>query len=244
MYVFGYVHAIMSLILLLQYWLIRASFLTNRALREKASEDYRVDADISISYLSERQFPAFVWQLYYTLTWPLMDFQSLYIVAYAVASCFGALTEHKFLFAVHLLDFCRREPVLKTVLSVVSNKANQLLVTLGLGYIVVYLYTVWGFLYLNGEYQIANKGGDGTNCHWYDANKSNLAQMSSSTSHSHAHAFGCTVAPSFVQLDSDCSLTAGWCGMGWAAGCMSASCFTWTMVSVRRLHTIPWGHRC
>jgi hypothetical protein len=89
----------------------------------------------------------------------------MYMVAYAFSSWFAALTEHKFAIAVHLLDVCRREPVLRTVLSVVSNKANQLLVTLGLGYIVVYLYTVWGFLYLNGEYQIANKGGAGS-CKW------------------------------------------------------------------------------
>jgi hypothetical protein len=155
----------MSLILLVQYWLIRASYLTMRAMKKKAEEEYIVDDDVFIPYLRERKLPAFVWYVYFNLTWPLIDAQSIYIVAYACSSCFGAVTEHKFAFAVHLLDVCRREPVLRTVLSVVWNKANQLLVTLGLGYIVVYLYTVWGFLYLNDQYEIANQGGHGS-CDW------------------------------------------------------------------------------
>ena len=94
-----------------------------QALKKKAKEDYIVGEDAFVPYL-ESAAPPFVWYTYFNLTWPLIDAQSIYIVAYACSSCFGAVTEHKFAFAVHLLDVCRREPVLRTVLSVV-NKANR-----------------------------------------------------------------------------------------------------------------------
>ena len=61
-----------------------------------------------------------------------------------------------------LLDVTRRAEVLSTVISVVSSKAEQLLVTLGLGVVVVYLYSVVGFLTLHDQYEIDGKIG----CNW------------------------------------------------------------------------------
>ena len=64
-----------------------------------------------------------------------------------------------FVFCLHLLDLCLRHPVLNNVLTVVSQNLTQLLVTLGLGFVLIYIYTVFGFLFFNNQYSITGQEG-------------------------------------------------------------------------------------
>ena len=79
------------------------------------------------------KFQRRTWKIWYVLTCGGFSFEALYINMYTAASLWGSLgsQQHKFIFAGHLLDVCRRAQVLSTVISVVSSNAAKLGVTLG-----------------------------------------------------------------------------------------------------------------
>ena len=54
---------------------------------------------------------------------------------------------------------CLRHSILRGVISVVSSNGTELLVTLGFGFIVVYIYTVIGFLFFNNQYSLDGHEG-------------------------------------------------------------------------------------
>ena len=124
----------------------------------KAEDDFKITNSFLSYIVPERPLPKRLWRLWYEVIVPVDTFESFYVCAYFFGSLYGSWdARNRFIFAAHLMDVCRRAQVLRTVISVVSDKAEQLLVTLGLGAIVVYLYSVIGFLFLHGEYDIDGK---------------------------------------------------------------------------------------
>ena len=158
----AFLHSFLSFISLVQFYVLRGGYKVTSAMAQKEDDEYRLKMFSSCNF--EPKIGEQAWKAWYVLSSPFQSFEALYISTYTAASFWGALgsQQHKFIFAGHLLDVCRRAQVLSTVISVVSSKAEQLLVTLGLGVVVVYLYSVVGFLFLHEQYEVDGKIG----CNW------------------------------------------------------------------------------
>uniref|UniRef100_A0AAQ5Z2K5 Ryanodine receptor 3 n=1 Tax=Amphiprion ocellaris TaxID=80972 RepID=A0AAQ5Z2K5_AMPOC len=79
----------------------------------------------------------------------------LYLIWYATMSIFGHF--NNFFFAAHLLDIAMGFKTLRTILSSVTHNGKQLVLTVGLLAVVVYLYTVVAFNFFRKFY---NKSED------------------------------------------------------------------------------------
>ncbi|XP_054654360.1 ryanodine receptor 2 isoform X4 [Dunckerocampus dactyliophorus] len=87
-----------------------------------------------------------VWKLGVVLT----DNSFLYLACYMVMSVLGHY--NNFFFAAHLLDIAMGFKTLRTILSSVTHNGKQLVLTLGLLAVVVYLYTVVAFNFFRKFY--------------------------------------------------------------------------------------------
>ncbi|XP_061645502.1 ryanodine receptor 2-like isoform X2 [Phyllopteryx taeniolatus] len=92
-----------------------------------------------------------VWKLGVVLT----DNSFLYLACYMAMSVLGHY--NNFFFAAHLLDIAMGIKTLRTILSSVTHNGKQLVLTLGLLAVVVYLYTVVAFNFFRKFY---NKSDD------------------------------------------------------------------------------------
>uniref|UniRef100_A0A8C3ARP2 Ryanodine receptor 2 n=1 Tax=Cyclopterus lumpus TaxID=8103 RepID=A0A8C3ARP2_CYCLU len=93
-----------------------------------------------------------IWKLGVVFT----DNSSLYLAWYMTMSILGHY--NNFFFAAHLLDIAMGFKTLRTILSSVTHNGKQLVLTVGLLAVVVYLYTVVAFNFFRKFY---NKGEDG-----------------------------------------------------------------------------------
>ncbi|XP_077469715.1 ryanodine receptor 2 [Stigmatopora argus] len=105
----------------------------------------RKDA-VWLSLLSSADVKYHVWKLGVVLT----DNSFLYLACYTAVSVLGHF--NNFFFAAHLLDIAMGIKTLRTILSSVTHNGKQLVLTLGLLAVVVYLYTVVAFNFFRKFY--------------------------------------------------------------------------------------------
>ncbi|XP_064003828.1 ryanodine receptor 3 [Pogoniulus pusillus] len=104
-----------------------------------------------VSWLSSIDTKYHIWKLGVVLT----DNSFLYLVWYTTMSILGHY--NNFFFAAHLLDIAMGFKTLRTILSSVTHNGKQLVLTVGLLAVVVYLYTVVAFNFFRKFY---NKSED------------------------------------------------------------------------------------
>ncbi|XP_049611963.1 ryanodine receptor 3 isoform X1 [Syngnathus scovelli] len=104
-----------------------------------------------LSWLSSIDTKYHIWKLGVVLT----DNSFLYLIWYTIMSIFGHF--NNFFFAAHLLDIAMGFKTLRTILSSVTHNGKQLVLTVGLLAVVVYLYTVVAFNFFRRFY---NKSED------------------------------------------------------------------------------------
>uniref|UniRef100_A0A3Q2TD46 Ryanodine receptor 3 n=1 Tax=Fundulus heteroclitus TaxID=8078 RepID=A0A3Q2TD46_FUNHE len=104
-----------------------------------------------LSWLSSIDTKYHIWKLGVVLT----DNYFLYLIWYSTMSIFGHF--NNFFFAAHLLDIAMGFKTLRTILSSVTHNGKQLVLTVGLLAVVVYLYTVVAFNFFRKFY---NKSED------------------------------------------------------------------------------------
>ncbi|XP_077442696.1 ryanodine receptor 3 [Stigmatopora argus] len=104
-----------------------------------------------VSWLSSIDTKYHIWKLGVVLT----DNSFLYLIWYTIMSIFGHF--NNFFFAAHLLDIAMGFKTLRTILSSVTHNGKQLVLTVGLLAVVVYLYTVVAFNFFRRFY---NKSED------------------------------------------------------------------------------------
>ncbi|TNM94653.1 hypothetical protein fugu_017412 [Takifugu bimaculatus] len=104
-----------------------------------------------VSWLSSIDTKYHTWKLGVVLT----DNNFLYLIWYTTMSIFGHF--NNFFFAAHLLDIAMGFKTLRTILSSVTHNGKQLVLTVGLLAVVVYLYTVVAFNFFRKFY---NKSED------------------------------------------------------------------------------------
>ncbi|XP_046877714.1 ryanodine receptor 3 isoform X6 [Hypomesus transpacificus] len=104
-----------------------------------------------VSWLSSIDTKYHIWKMGVVLT----DNSFLYLIWYTVMSILGHF--NNFFFAVHLLDIAMGVKTLRTILSSVTHNGKQLMLTVGLLAVVVYLYTVVAFNFFRKFY---NKSED------------------------------------------------------------------------------------
>ncbi|XP_031437386.1 ryanodine receptor 3 isoform X2 [Clupea harengus] len=104
-----------------------------------------------VSWLSSIDTKYHIWKMGVVLT----DNSFLYLVWYTVMSILGHY--NNFFFAAHLLDIAMGVKTLRTILSSVTHNGKQLMLTVGLLAVVVYLYTVVAFNFFRKFY---NKSED------------------------------------------------------------------------------------
>uniref|UniRef100_A0A3Q1FT48 Ryanodine receptor 3-like n=1 Tax=Acanthochromis polyacanthus TaxID=80966 RepID=A0A3Q1FT48_9TELE len=104
-----------------------------------------------LSWLSSIDTKYHIWKMGVVLT----DNYFLYLIWYATMSIFGHF--NNFFFAAHLLDIAMGFKTLRTILSSVTHNGKQLVLTVGLLAVVVYLYTVVAFNFFRKFY---NKSED------------------------------------------------------------------------------------
>ncbi|XP_039637447.1 ryanodine receptor 3 isoform X3 [Perca fluviatilis] len=104
-----------------------------------------------LSWLSSIDTKYHIWKMGVVLT----DNYFLYLIWYATMSVFGHF--NNFFFAAHLLDIAMGFKTLRTILSSVTHNGKQLVLTVGLLAVVVYLYTVVAFNFFRKFY---NKSED------------------------------------------------------------------------------------
>ncbi|XP_053730272.1 ryanodine receptor 2 [Synchiropus splendidus] len=115
-------------------------------------EKSRVKSDAALSALfSSVDVKYQIWKLGVVFT----DNSFLYLTWYMVMSVLGHY--NNFFFAVHLLDIAMGFKTLRTILSSVTHNGKQLVLTVGLLAVVVYLYTVVAFNFFRKFY---NKSDD------------------------------------------------------------------------------------
>ncbi|KAK5852725.1 hypothetical protein PBY51_006570 [Eleginops maclovinus] len=103
-----------------------------------------------LSWLSSIDTKYHIWKMGVVLT----DNYFLYLIWYSIMSIFGHF--NNFFFAAHLLDIAMGFKTLRTILSSVTHNGKQLVLTVGLLAVVVYLYTVVAFNFFRKFYN----GGD------------------------------------------------------------------------------------
>ncbi|XP_047193492.1 ryanodine receptor 3 isoform X2 [Scophthalmus maximus] len=104
-----------------------------------------------VSWLSSIDTKYHIWKLGVVFT----DNSFLYLVWYTTMSILGHY--NNFFFAAHLLDIAMGFKTLRTILSSVTHNGKQLVLTVGLLAVVVYLYTVVAFNFFRKFY---NKSED------------------------------------------------------------------------------------
>ncbi|CAL8317333.1 unnamed protein product [Merluccius merluccius] len=104
-----------------------------------------------VSWLSSIDTKYYIWKMGVVLT----DNYFLYLIWYTTMSVFGHF--NNFFFAAHLLDIAMGFKTLRTILSSVTHNGKQLVLTVGLLAVVVYLYTVVAFNFFRKFY---NKSED------------------------------------------------------------------------------------
>uniref|UniRef100_A0A672FJE4 Ryanodine receptor 3 n=1 Tax=Salarias fasciatus TaxID=181472 RepID=A0A672FJE4_SALFA len=104
-----------------------------------------------VSWLSSIDTKYHIWKMGVVLT----DNNFLYLIWYTTMSIFGHF--NNFFFAAHLLDIAMGFKTLRTILSSVTHNGKQLVLTVGLLAVVVYLYTVVAFNFFRKFY---NKSED------------------------------------------------------------------------------------
>uniref|UniRef100_A0A671MXC6 Ryanodine receptor 2-like n=1 Tax=Sinocyclocheilus anshuiensis TaxID=1608454 RepID=A0A671MXC6_9TELE len=123
---------------------------------DKAALDFSSEAqekiEKMISVLNPIDVKHQIWKLGVVFT----DSSFLYLAWYMVVSVLGHY--NNFFFAAHLLDIAMGFKTLRTILSSVTHNGKQLVLTVGLLAVVVYLYTVVAFNFFRKFY---NKSEDG-----------------------------------------------------------------------------------
>uniref|UniRef100_A0A8C2FBL3 Ryanodine receptor 3 n=1 Tax=Cyprinus carpio TaxID=7962 RepID=A0A8C2FBL3_CYPCA len=104
-----------------------------------------------LSWLSSIDTKYHIWKMGVVLT----DNSYLYLIWYTIMSILGHY--NNFFFAAHLLDIAMGVKTLRTILSSVTHNGKQLVLTVGLLAVVVYLYTVVAFNFFRKFY---NKSED------------------------------------------------------------------------------------
>ncbi|XP_043075889.1 ryanodine receptor 3 isoform X1 [Puntigrus tetrazona] len=104
-----------------------------------------------LSWLSSIDTKYHIWKMGVVLT----DNSYLYLIWYTTMSILGHY--NNFFFAAHLLDIAMGFKTLRTILSSVTHNGKQLVLTVGLLAVVVYLYTVVAFNFFRKFY---NKSED------------------------------------------------------------------------------------
>ncbi|XP_028858049.1 ryanodine receptor 3 isoform X2 [Denticeps clupeoides] len=104
-----------------------------------------------VSWLSSIDTKYHIWKMGVVLT----DNSYLYLIWYTTMSILGHY--NNFFFAAHLLDIAMGFKTLRTILSSVTHNGKQLVLTVGLLAVVVYLYTVVAFNFFRKFY---NKSED------------------------------------------------------------------------------------
>ncbi|XP_051500982.1 ryanodine receptor 3 [Myxocyprinus asiaticus] len=104
-----------------------------------------------LSWLSSIDTKYHIWKMGVVLT----DNSFLYLIWYTTMSILGHY--NNFFFAAHLLDIAMGFKTLRTILSSVTHNGKQLVLTVGLLAVVVYLYTVVAFNFFRKFY---NKSED------------------------------------------------------------------------------------
>jgi len=75
----------------------------------------------------------------------------LYMAFYIVCSIIGFFV-NPIIYSFHLLDIMDRFPMLKSVILSITTNANQLALTFFLGLIIMYIYTIIGYFFLNADF--------------------------------------------------------------------------------------------
>ncbi|KAM6965090.1 ryanodine receptor 3 [Aplochiton taeniatus] len=104
-----------------------------------------------VSWLSSIDTKYYIWKSGVVMT----DNSFLYLIWYVAMSMLGHY--NNFFFAAHLLDIAMGVKTLRTILSSVTHNGKQLMLTVGLLAVVVYLYTVVAFNFFRKFY---NKSED------------------------------------------------------------------------------------
>ncbi|XP_056284489.1 ryanodine receptor 3 [Pseudoliparis swirei] len=104
-----------------------------------------------LSWLSSIDTKYHIWTMGVVLT----DNYFLYLIWYTTMSIFGHF--NNFFFAAHMLDIAMGFKTVRTILSSVTHNGKQLMLTVGLLAVVVYLYTVVAFNFFRKFY---NKSED------------------------------------------------------------------------------------
>ncbi|VCW79541.1 unnamed protein product [Gulo gulo] len=125
--------------------------LDKNALDFSPVEESKAEAASLVSWLSSIDMKYHVWKLGVVFT----DNSFLYLAWYTTMSVLGHY--NNFFFAAHLLDIAMGFKTLRTILSSVTHNGKQLVLTVGLLAVVVYLYTVVAFNFFRKFY---NKSED------------------------------------------------------------------------------------
>ncbi|XP_044021701.1 ryanodine receptor 3-like isoform X8 [Siniperca chuatsi] len=125
--------------------------LDKSALDFNPTEETVVKEASLVSWLSSIDTKYHVWKMGVVFT----DNSFLYLVWYTTMSILGHY--NNFFFAAHLLDIAMGFKTLRTILSSVTHNGKQLVLTVGLLAVVVYLYTVVAFNFFRKFY---NKSED------------------------------------------------------------------------------------
>ncbi|XP_059376123.1 ryanodine receptor 2 [Carassius carassius] len=118
----------------------------------EAQESKRPVQKVALFRLNTIDVKYQIWKLGVVFT----DSSFLYLAWYMVVSVLGHY--NNFFFAAHLLDIAMGFKTLRTILSSVTHNGKQLVLTVGLLAVVVYLYTVVAFNFFRKFY---NKSEDG-----------------------------------------------------------------------------------
>jgi len=94
------------------------------------------------------------------MTFVLSEGKVTFMAFYLIVSVLGvALSEITYCF--HLLDIANRFEVLRNVMKAVTHNVKQLLSTAFLGVIIIYMYTIVGFFFINDSYYNEEVGEHG-----------------------------------------------------------------------------------
>uniref|UniRef100_A0A2K5IN02 Ryanodine receptor 3 n=1 Tax=Colobus angolensis palliatus TaxID=336983 RepID=A0A2K5IN02_COLAP len=125
--------------------------LDKNALDFSPVEETKAETASLVSWLSSTDMKYHIWKLGVVFT----DNSFLYLAWYTTMSVLGHY--NNFFFAAHLLDIAMGFKTLRTILSSVTHNGKQLVLTVGLLAVVVYLYTVVAFNFFRKFY---NKSED------------------------------------------------------------------------------------
>ncbi|XP_056401288.1 ryanodine receptor 3 isoform X2 [Hyla sarda] len=125
--------------------------LDKNALDFSPVEKTKIEEGSLVSWLSSIDMKYHIWKLGVVFT----DNSFLYLAWYTTMSILGHY--NNFFFAAHLLDIAMGFKTLRTILSSVTHNGKQLVLTVGLLAVVVYLYTVVAFNFFRKFY---NKSED------------------------------------------------------------------------------------